>query len=73
LTSKTHRSGVPLSWGSGERSVVRPERLIQVDLSNYRKEGAYVKKPLFADVVSAVARYHGQRTPVELFARALAA
>lgn len=69
LTSNMGRSGTKLEWGSGEKSVVRPERLIQVDLSNYRKEGAYVKKPLFESVVATVMRHHGQSGPVELYAR----
>jgi GNAT superfamily N-acetyltransferase len=60
LTSKTHRPGdMPIEWGDGKPSSVRPERFIQVDLTNYRKEGAYVKKPKFQDVVDYVSGRHG--------------
>lgn len=59
LTSKTHRPGtIPIEWGSNQASHIRPERFIQVDLSNYRKEGAYIKKPVFQEIVDTLTKKH---------------
>ena len=66
LTSKLHRNGIPFTWGPGDsKSVIRTDRFIQIDTKNYRKEGAYVKKPAFQKIVDTVARQHG-RAKVEL-------
>lgn len=61
LTSKLHRSGIPIEWGPGKnKSILRTDRLIQVDASNYRKEGAYMKKPEFQSIVDALSKRHGK-------------
>lgn len=63
LTSKTHHKGsFPVEWGSDKASHLRPERFIQVDLKNYRKEGAYIKKPVFQEIVNSLAKTHGLAT-----------
>ena len=72
LTSKTHHKGsFPVEWGSDKASHLRPERFIQVDLKNYRKEGAYIKKPVFQEIVNSLAKTHGLATQ-ELSALAVA-
>lgn len=50
--------------GQDKQSAVKLNRIIQVDASNYRREGSVVSKPAFEKVVGHVAAYH--RTPVEI-------
>lgn len=60
LTSKGHHRGsIPIEWGQARQSWIRPERLIQVDVSNYRKEGGYLKKPNFQSIADQVTKVHG--------------
>ena len=59
LTSKGHHRGaIPIEWGNDTKSWIRPERLIQVSADNYRKEGAYVKKPKFQDLADQITTSH---------------
>ena len=63
LSTKTHHAGsFPIEWGSDKTSHLRPERFIQVDLTNYRKEGAYIKKPVFQEIVATLTKRHGLTT-----------
>jgi len=64
LTSKTHHPGsIPIEWGDKNiASHIRPERFIQVDKSNYFKEGSYIKKPKFQDIVNTLTKRHGLTT-----------
>lgn len=63
LSTKTHHKGsFPIEWGSDKTSHLRPERFIQVDLTNYRKEGAYIKKPVFQEIVDTLTKRHGLTT-----------
>lgn len=71
LTSKLHRKGIGIEWGPDrQRSVIRTDRLIQVDpANNFRKEGAYVRKPEFQSIVDQIAKAHGLPGTVQLAAR----
>jgi predicted ABC-type ATPase/GNAT superfamily N-acetyltransferase len=63
-TKGHHRGSFPIEWGTDRQSYLRPERFIQVDASNYRKEGAYVKKPKFQEIVDTISKQHGLTTQV---------
>jgi hypothetical protein len=59
-TSKSHRPGsIPVAWSNDKISYIRPERLIQIDANNYQKEGSYIKRPKFQEIVDLVSSRHG--------------
>ncbi len=65
LTSKAGRDGDRPSIGSGDwdkserESFLKLDRFVQIDDVNYRREGAYVKKPVFQDIIDNLTERQG--------------
>ena len=67
LTSKSHASESQVAIGAGpwdqagRRSYAKVERLLRVDPTQVRREGAVLQRQHFDDVVAAVRRLHRRR------------
>lgn len=63
---------LPIGTGSwdrlGRQTAVRLDRIVQIDPSNYRREGSVFERAKFDSVIGHLAAYH--RTPVQIAASA---